>query len=77
MTMPEQRRIVHTEIPGPRSLERHARRGDHLPRGLGTTLPVVIKQAGGVILVDADGNHLIDLASGIAVTSGSPTPAFW
>jgi len=69
MTLPEQRRILRTEIPGPRSSERHARRGEQVPRGLGTTLPVFVEQAGGAVIVDVDGNHLVDLASGIAVTS--------
>ncbi|MGI5157336.1 4-aminobutyrate--2-oxoglutarate transaminase [Microbispora sp. CA-102843] len=74
--MPEQRRILRTELPGPRSRERHERRGEVLPRGLGTTLPVFVERAGGAIIVDVDGNHLIDLASGIAVTSvGASAPA--
>ena len=38
-------------------------------RGLGTTLPVFIERAGGGVLVDVDGNSLIDLGSGIAVVS--------
>jgi 4-aminobutyrate aminotransferase/(S)-3-amino-2-methylpropionate transaminase len=37
--------------------------------GFGVTLPVFVAEAGGGIVVDVDGNHLIDLASGIAVTS--------
>ncbi|WP_185052919.1 4-aminobutyrate--2-oxoglutarate transaminase [Thermocatellispora tengchongensis] len=74
--MPEQRRILRTEVPGPRSRERHARRSQVLAAGLGTTLPVFVERAGGGIIVDADGNHLIDLASGIAVTSvGASAPA--
>ncbi|GAA3475920.1 4-aminobutyrate--2-oxoglutarate transaminase [Streptomyces yanii] len=69
MTMPEQRRILATAIPGPLSLERHATRKAELANGLGTTMPVFIDRAGGGVLVDIDGNHLIDMASGIAVTS--------
>jgi 4-aminobutyrate aminotransferase/(S)-3-amino-2-methylpropionate transaminase len=46
-----------------------------LPAGLGTTLPVFVERAGGAVIVDVDGNHLIDLASGIAVTSvGASAP---
>jgi 4-aminobutyrate aminotransferase/(S)-3-amino-2-methylpropionate transaminase len=37
--------------------------------GLTIGLPVYIDYAEGAILVDVDGNHLIDLGSGIAVTS--------
>ena len=69
MSLPEQRRILRTEIPGPQSRKRHVHRSGVVPRGLGTTLPVFVDHAGGAILVDVDGNHLIDLASGIAVTS--------
>ena len=39
-------------------------------------LPVFVERAGGGVVVDIDGNHLIDLASGIAVTSvGASAPA--
>lgn len=37
--------------------------------GLGTVLPVFVTEADGGILRDADGNSLIDLAAGIAVTN--------
>jgi 4-aminobutyrate aminotransferase/(S)-3-amino-2-methylpropionate transaminase len=65
----EQRRIVRTEIPGPRSKELHARRQRQVPPGFGITLPVFVERAGGGIIVDVDGNHLVDLGCGIAVTS--------
>ena len=43
--------------------------------GVGTTMPVFAAQAGGGIVVDVDGNHLIDLGSGIAVTTvGASAP---
>ncbi|GAA4093463.1 4-aminobutyrate--2-oxoglutarate transaminase [Nocardioides kongjuensis] len=75
-TQPEQRRILATAIPGPLSLERQAQRKAELANGLGTTMPVFVDRAGGGILVDVDGNHIIDLASGIAVTSvGAAHPA--
>ncbi|MEI2715179.1 MAG: 4-aminobutyrate--2-oxoglutarate transaminase [Nocardioides sp.] len=69
MTQPQQQRILATEIPGPQSRKLHQRRQHELTDGLGITLPVFIDHAGGGILVDVDGNHLIDFASGIAVTS--------
>ena len=65
----EQRRIVRTEIPGPRSRELHDRRQREVPPGFGITLPVFVERAGGGIVVDVDGNHLVDLGCGIAVTS--------
>ena len=71
----QQRRLV-TEIPGPVSRAKFARRQEHVAAGVGTTLPVFVEAAGGGVLVDADGNSLIDLASGIAVTSvGNSAPA--
>jgi 4-aminobutyrate aminotransferase/(S)-3-amino-2-methylpropionate transaminase len=46
-----------------------ARRTEACARGLGTTLPVFIERAGGGVLVDVDGNSLIDLGAGIAVVN--------
>ncbi|WP_036555442.1 4-aminobutyrate--2-oxoglutarate transaminase [Nocardioides insulae] len=69
MTLPTQRRLVTTTIPGPESIRLHERRRHELAAGFGTVLPVFVAEAGGGIIVDVDGNHLIDLASGIAVTS--------
>ena len=67
-TLPQERRLV-TEIPGPRSLERLERKRAHVADGVGTMLPVFVEAAGGGVLVDVDGNSLIDLGSGIAVTT--------
>nr|BFE59461.1 4-aminobutyrate--2-oxoglutarate transaminase [Dactylosporangium thailandense] len=73
--LPQVRRLV-TEIPGPVSRERFARRQRFVAGGVGTTLPVFIEAAGGGVLRDVDGNSLIDLASGIAVTGvGNAAPA--
>lgn len=64
-----------TEIPGPRSRELHAQRTAAVASGFGITLPVFIARAGTSTLEDVDGNTLIDLASGIAVTSvGAANP---
>ncbi|HET6939558.1 MAG TPA: aminotransferase class III-fold pyridoxal phosphate-dependent enzyme, partial [Nocardioides sp.] len=74
-SLPQQRTIV-TEIPGPESLARLDRKKAHVADGVGTTLPVFVVAAGGGVLVDADGNSLIDLGSGIAVTSvGNAAPS--
>jgi 4-aminobutyrate aminotransferase/(S)-3-amino-2-methylpropionate transaminase len=70
-----QRRELVTAIPGPRSQDLFARRAKHVAAGVSTTLPVFIEAAGGGILRDVDGNSLIDLAAGIAVTSvGNSAP---
>ena len=67
-SLPQERRLV-TAVPGPRSTELFARRGTAVARGVGTTLPVFVDRAGGGVIVDVDGNSLIDLGSGIAVVS--------
>jgi 4-aminobutyrate aminotransferase/(S)-3-amino-2-methylpropionate transaminase len=75
MTIPQQR-LLKTSIPGPRSAELHARKVAAVASGVGTTLPIYIAAAGGGIVVDVDGNQLIDFGSGIAVTSvGNSAPA--
>jgi 4-aminobutyrate aminotransferase/(S)-3-amino-2-methylpropionate transaminase len=71
----EQRRILTTAIPGPRSKQLQARKLSAVSAGVGTGLPVYIERAGGGILVDVDGNQLIDFGSGIAVTTvGNSSP---
>ena len=70
----QERRLV-TELPGPRSQELFARKQSAVSNGVGTTFPVFIERAGGGVLVDVDGNSLIDLGSGIAVVSvGNSAP---
>ncbi|MEV4255636.1 4-aminobutyrate--2-oxoglutarate transaminase [Spirillospora sp. NPDC049652] len=70
----QERRIV-TEIPGPRSRELQERRKAAVPPGVGSVLPVYVTDAGGGVVVDADGNSLIDFGSGIAVTNvGNANP---
>jgi 4-aminobutyrate aminotransferase/(S)-3-amino-2-methylpropionate transaminase len=63
-----ERKLV-TEIPGPKSQALHERRKSVVSAGLSNGLPVYIERAEGAILEDVDGNHLLDLGSGIAVTS--------
>jgi 4-aminobutyrate aminotransferase / (S)-3-amino-2-methylpropionate transaminase / 5-aminovalerate transaminase len=76
MSQPEQRRILATSIPGPISQKLQVQRAAEVSSGLGVAMPVFIERAGGGILVDVDGNHIIDFASGIAVTTvGASDPA--
>jgi 4-aminobutyrate aminotransferase/(S)-3-amino-2-methylpropionate transaminase len=71
----EQSRHLVTEIPGPASLELTKRRAAAVSAGVGTTMPVFAARAAGGIVEDVDGNRLIDLGSGIAVTTvGSSAP---
>ena len=75
MTILEQSRRLVTEIPGPASRELIDRKASAVPRGVGNTMPVYVARAGGGIVEDVDGNRLIDLGSGIAVTTiGNAAP---
>jgi len=66
--LPQERRLV-TAIPGSRSTALSARRATAVSRAVSTMLPIFIERAGGGVLVDVDGNSLIDFGSGIAVVS--------
>ena len=69
-------RNLVTAIPGPRSVEMGARKSAAVARGVGVALPVYVQAAGGGVVLDIDGNTLIDLGSGIAVTGvGNSAPA--
>ncbi|MEU1971080.1 4-aminobutyrate--2-oxoglutarate transaminase [Microbacterium sp. NPDC019599] len=67
-SLPQERRLV-TSIPGPRSQQLLERKAAAVAAGVGHTAPIEAVAAGGGVVVDADGNSLIDLGSGIAVTS--------
>jgi 4-aminobutyrate aminotransferase/(S)-3-amino-2-methylpropionate transaminase len=62
------RRLV-TELPGPRSRQLTSRRHAAVASGVSSSLPIYIDAASGAIVVDVDGNALIDLGSGIGVTT--------
>ena len=64
-----QQRHVRTAIPGPLSTELASRKHRAVAAGVSTTLPVFATRVGGGVVQDADGNILIDLGSGIAVTT--------
>jgi len=64
----QERRLV-TAIPGPKSTEALKRRTEATSSGLGMAIPVVIERASDAILLDIDGNQIIDLGSGIGVTN--------
>jgi 4-aminobutyrate aminotransferase/(S)-3-amino-2-methylpropionate transaminase len=66
--IPQQRKLV-TEIPGPKSQSIVKRRAEAVSAGLGMAVPVVVEKAGGGVIVDVDGNSIIDMGAGIAVVS--------
>ncbi|WP_187976881.1 4-aminobutyrate--2-oxoglutarate transaminase [Mycetocola sp. JXN-3] len=70
-----QARNLVTSIPGPRSQELMARKRAAVSNAIGTTMPVFAEAAFGGVIRDVDGNTLIDLGSGIAVTGvGNANP---
>jgi 4-aminobutyrate aminotransferase/(S)-3-amino-2-methylpropionate transaminase len=73
-SLTQERRLV-TAIPGPKSLEALQRRSEATSGGLGMAIPVVIERASDAILLDIDGNQIIDLGAGIGVTNvGNAAP---
>ena len=64
----QERRLV-TAIPGPKSIEALKRRSEATSEGLGMAIPVIIERASDAILLDIDGNQIIDLGSGIGVVN--------
>lgn len=66
--IPQVRKLV-TAIPGPKSQALMQRRSDAVSAALGMTIPVMVEKAGGGVIVDIDGNSIIDMGSGIAVVS--------
>lgn len=65
---------LRTEIPGPKSRELMARRHEYVARGPFHGTPVFVESAHGAVVVDADGNRLLDFGSGIAVNNLGHTP---
>ncbi|CAM3163406.1 4-aminobutyrate--2-oxoglutarate transaminase [Prescottella defluvii] len=73
--LPQQLRL-RTPLPGPRSVEWAARRRAAVGAGVASTVPAYAADADGGVIVDVDGNSLIDFGSGIAVTgAGASNPA--
>jgi 4-aminobutyrate aminotransferase/(S)-3-amino-2-methylpropionate transaminase len=67
-SVPQQRKLV-TELPGPNSVALQQRRVAAVSRGAGTLANIYMDHGAGAILVDVDGNQLIDLGCGIGVTT--------
>lgn len=67
-TVPQVRKLV-TSIPGPKSEQILKRRSDAVSTALGMAIPIVVERAGGGIIVDVDGNSIIDMGAGIAVVN--------
>ncbi len=66
--------LLQTEIPGPRSRALVARREAATPPGASKLTPIAVASAHGSVVVDVDGNRLIDLAGGIGTLAVGHTP---
>lgn len=65
-----------TEIPGPNSRALVARREAATPRGAAKATTIAVERAEGAVLIDVDGNRLLDFAGGIgALAVGHCPPA--
>ncbi|MEO6826607.1 MAG: aminotransferase class III-fold pyridoxal phosphate-dependent enzyme [Microbacteriaceae bacterium] len=74
-SVPQQRKLV-TALPGPNSIALQKRRMASVSHGAGTLADIYMDHGSGAILVDVDGNQLIDMGSGIGVTTvGHAHPA--
>ena len=72
--LPQERRLV-TELPGPKSRALHERRVAAVSSAIGSAWPVYAQAADRGVIVDVDGNSLIDMGAGIAVTNvGNANP---
>lgn len=67
-TIPQVRSLL-TAIPGPKSQEILKRRSEAVSAALGMAIPIVVERAGGGVIVDVDGNSIIDMGAGIAVVN--------
>lgn len=67
-TVPQVRKLL-TTIPGPKSEAILKRRSEAVSTALGMAIPIVVERAGGGIIVDVDGNSIIDMGAGIAVVN--------
>ena len=73
-TTPQQLHLA-TALPGPKSQSLDERRKASISAAVGTTMPVYAASADRGVIVDVDGNTLVDMGSGIAVTTvGAASP---
>lgn len=65
---------LKTSLPGPKSKELLERRMNNVPRGPFNTSPAFIAKADGALVIDVDGNQLIDLAGAIGTLNVGHCP---
>lgn len=57
--------LLRTAIPGPRSIALTERRRQSVPRGVAQATSLCVERGEGAVVVDVDGNRLLDFAGGI------------
>lgn len=65
----DQSRKLVTALPGPKAVELRERMQTYVPKAVSPSTPAFAARAEGGIVEDVDGNRLIDLGAGIAVTT--------
>lgn len=65
----EQSRKLVTELPGPKARQLREQLETYVPKAVSPSTPAFVARAEGGIVEDVDGNRLIDLGAGIAVTT--------
>jgi len=65
---------LKTAIPGPKSLEILNRRQASMPNGLAKSTQVVVDWSEGALVVDVDGNQMLDFAGGIGMLNAGHRP---
>ncbi|MDN6455527.1 MAG: 4-aminobutyrate--2-oxoglutarate transaminase [Yaniella sp.] len=65
----DQSRKLVTDLPGPKARELRERLETYVPKAVSPSTPAFVSRAEGGIVEDVDGNRLIDLGAGIAVTT--------
>jgi 4-aminobutyrate aminotransferase/(S)-3-amino-2-methylpropionate transaminase len=65
---------IRTELPGPKSRALMEARRAEVARGPTHAAPIFVARAHGAVVEDVDGNRLVDLTSGIAVSNLGHTP---
>jgi len=58
---------LRTEIPGPRSKELLELHSQYVPKAINPHIPVMAQRAEGALVIDVDGNRLIDMMGGVGV----------
>jgi 4-aminobutyrate aminotransferase/(S)-3-amino-2-methylpropionate transaminase len=67
--------VLKTELPGPKSRALMARRQKAVARGPFHATPIFAASGEGAVVMDVDGNRLLDLSAGIGVNNAGHAPA--